>query len=160
MASDKLYKMRLGSPPHKHIKIRGESFEVVLLSSDIIRQIEEQVELYAQKNKDRVNDTVRALYYDSLLTYHALRDSDDPSLSSKVVDNPEDISAILDPSDIAEVTNAYSELMMNKAPKIELLNQEEMDEVKKHLEVTPLKELSTVLLVHLRNCHQTIVSER
>ena len=66
----------------------------------------------------------------------------------------------MDLEDINRVVNAYGELMMNKAPKLELLTQAQLETVKKHLEVTPLSDLSTVLLVHLANCHQTIVSEK
>jgi hypothetical protein len=159
MASDKLYKLREGIPPHKNVTIRGENFSVVILPTDTMRLIEEQTEEYCQKNKDKANDAVRQTYYDRLIAYHSLRDPDDITLSTKVAEKPEDIGSILDQADVGIITNAYGELLLNKAPKIELLTQEELDIIKKHLEATPLSDLSTVLLVHLSNCHQAIVSE-
>lgn len=158
MASDKLYKMRSGTPQHKSIKLRGEDFAIVLLGSDIIRSIEEQTEEYYNRNKDRVNDAVRAQYYNALLVFNCLRDPN--NLSERVADKVSDIESALDSVDMTEVVDAYRELIINKSPRIDLLTQDELDEVKKHLEVTALSDLSTVLCVHLKNCHLTIVSEK
>ena len=88
-----------------------------------------------------------------------MRDPSDPTLSTKIASSPAEVGECLDNEDISRICGAYGELIINKAPKLETLTQEELDIIKKHLEVTPLSDLSTVLLVHLKNCHQTIVSE-
>ena len=159
MASDKLYKLRNGIPPHKNITIRDEEFTVVLLPSDTVRQIEETTNEYASQNPEKVNDSVKSKYFDGLLVYNCLRDPSDTTFRNKIAEKPEDVIQVLDDMEIAKVTEAYGELMMNKAPKVEMITDEELNIIKKHLEVTPLSDLSTVLCVHLANCHQTIVSE-
>ncbi len=159
MAS-KLHQLRNGIPPHKRINIRGVDAMVVLVSSDTIKKCEETVEEYASNNKDRVNDKVRNNYFDQLLAYHCLRDPDDPTLNTKLASDVTEIAEILDNYDIGTIMEAYSELVMNKAPKIELLTEEQLDDIKKHLEVTKLSDLSTVSLVHLANFHLQIVSEQ
>jgi hypothetical protein len=77
-----------------------------------------------------------------------------------MTDSPEEVAAMMDLEDISRVVNAYQELILNKAPKLEMITQNQLDEIKNYLEVTPLSDLSTVLLVHLANCHRTIVSEK
>lgn len=155
MAS-KLSQLRNGIPPHKYIDIRGMRIAVVLIPSDILRQCEELTEEYGNNNKTKVNERVKSQYFDELLAYNCMRDPDD--LNKKIAESVEEVREILDIEDIGRVTSAYGELLMNKAPKIELLNEEQLDEIKKHLEVTPLKDLSTVSVVHLANFHQVIVS--
>lgn len=157
MAS-KLSKLRQGIPPHKMVLIRDMQVAVVILPSDIIRLCEEQMEEYAKKNPDKVNDNVKNQYFDRLLCYHCMRDPEDPSFETKLADSPEEVGQAMDLEDISRITGAYGELMMNKAPKIELLNEEEFENIKKFLEVTPLKGLNTVSLVHLANFHQTMDS--
>ena len=61
---------------------------------------------------------------------------------------------------VLQLFEKYNELLVNKAPKLEVLTEEELDSLKKYLEVTPLKDISTVSLVHLKYCHQTLVSEQ
>jgi len=162
MASDnlnKLSKLRQGIPPHKSVTINDVEFMVVLLSSDILRKIEEDTNEYACKHPNRVSNQAREQYYDDLLVFHCLRDPDDPTLQTKVASNASEISEVFGLAEISMVTAAYSELMMNKMPhNIELLTQEQFDELKKYLETTPLKDLSTVSLVHLTNFHQAITS--
>lgn len=157
MAS-KLSQLRQGISPHKIVEIGDMEFAVVILASDIMLQIEQEVQEYATQNESRVNAEIRNRLFDIKLCYHCMRDPQ--NINKRVSESPEEVASILDPEDISRVTQAYSELMINKAPKIELLNDEEFEELKKHLEVTPLKDLSTVLLVHLTNSHQTIRSER
>ena len=161
MVSSKIRQLRTGTPIHKKITLgSGDSsvdLAVVILNADVSQEIEESVQEYASENIDKVNDAVKNQYYNVLLAYHCLRDPDD--LSQRVVESPKELQEILDLEDISRIVNAYGELMMNKAPKLELLSQDQIDVIKKHLEVTPLKDLSTVLLVHLVSCHQTIVSE-
>ena len=157
MAS-KLSQLRQGIPPHKIVEIRGIEFAIVILASDIMLQIDQEVQEYATENAGKVNDEIRNRLFDIKLCYHAMRDPQD--INKRVSEDPDEVASILDPEDISRITQAYSELMLNKAPKIELLSDEEFEELKKYLEVTPLKDLSTVLLVHLTNSHQTIRSER
>ena len=159
MAGDKLSRMRQGLPVHSKVTLRDDIIlEVVVLPSDIMRQIDEQTEEYMNDNKNRVNATVRNRYFENLLVYHCLRDPDDPSLQTKVASSPQEIEKTLDDEDVSRVVNKYGELILNKSPKLEMLKQEDLDEIKKHLEVTPLNDLSTVLCVHLVNCHRTIAS--
>lgn len=98
--------------------------------------------------------------YNKLLAYYCMRDPDDPTMNTKLADSVEEVGEFLDLEDISRVVNAYSELIMNKAPKIELMSQEEFDELKKYLDVTPLSDLSTVSLVHLGNFRRSVVSEK
>ena len=87
-----------------------------------------------------------------------MRDPDD--ISERISSSVQEVMECMDLEDINRIVKAYGELMMNKAPKLELLTQDQLEVVKKHLEVTPLSDLSTVSLVHLANFHQTIVSEK
>lgn len=162
MAGGKLSKLREGIPLHKNVILGSGASSVkvavVLLANDLMQLIDEQTEEYCNENKNKVNARVRDYYHNRLMSFHCMRDIDDPTYQTKIADSIEEV-AELDLEDIKRVTNAYSELLLNKAPKLELLTQENLDELKKHLEVTQLSDLSTVLLVHLRSCHQTIVSE-
>lgn len=160
----KLWKLRSGIPEHKNITLgNGDStvdVTVVSLSADIMQMIDEKVEEYCKKNKDKVNESVRTQYYNINLVHHCMRDPNSDRFSDKMTDSPEEVAMMMDLEDISRVVNAYHEIILNKAPKLEFITQEQLDEIKKHLEVTPLSDLSTVLLVHLANCHQTIVSEK
>jgi hypothetical protein len=64
----------------------------------------------------------------------------------------------MDLEDISRVTMAYGELMVDKSPKLELMNEEEFEEIKKFLETTRLNDLNTVSLVHLTNFRQAMHS--
>jgi hypothetical protein len=124
-----------------------------------MQRIDEMTEEYSQSNATKMNDSVRAQYYNKLLVFSCMRDPSDKMLQTKMADSVEEIGGILDMEDIARVCNAYGELMINKAPKLEVLTQDQYDTIKNFLGKTQLSDISTVLLVHLINCHQTIVSE-
>lgn len=172
MAGDLSYlkRMRTGQPPHAIVTLGNgsDSFDVavVLLSNDVMLNINEAVEiryhevLDGDKYVKSTTDTqkTRAMFYNRLLCYHALREPD--NLDNKIANNPDEIGQYLDDEDIKRVCEKYNELIVNKAPKLEVLTEEELDSLKKYLEVTPLKDISTVSLVHLKYCHQTLVSER
>ena len=164
VGDNKLWKLRSGIPVHKNVTLgNGDSsveVAVVSLPADTMQMIDETVEEYVNKNKERINDAVRAQLYNIHLVYHCMRDPYSDRLSEKMASSPDEVSKIMDLEDISRITNAYQELILNKAPKLELLTEEQLDEIKKHLEITPLSDLSTVLLVHLANCHRTIVSEK
>lgn len=160
MASgSKLRNLRTGKPLHKKITLgNGDSqisVAIVILNSDTMLQIEEKTEEYCQTHK--VNNNIKTQYYNRLLVSECMRDPDDTHI--KLAESEEEIGAYMDLEDISRVVKAYQELMVNKAPKIEFLSQEDLDELKKHLEVTSLNDLSTVLQIHLKSCHQTLVSE-
>lgn len=161
--SSKLRNLRMGIPVHKNVTLgsgdRSVMVAVVALSIDAMQQIDEQVEIYHQSNPSKVNDDVRSQYYNRLLAYNCMRDPSDPTLSTKMAESADEIAEVLDLEDVSRIANAYGELMLNKAPKLEIITEEQLELVKKHLEVTQLSDLSTVLLVHLANCHQAIVSE-
>lgn len=160
----KLWKLRAGVPIHKNVTLGiGDStveVTVVSLSADIMQMIDETVEQYCKKNKDKVNDAVRTQFYNINLVHHCMRDPNSDRFSVKMTDSPEEVADMMDLEDISRIVNAYQELILNKAPRLEFITQEQLDEIKKHLEVTPLSDLSTVLLVHLANCHRTLVSEK
>lgn len=172
MAGDLSYlkRMRTGQPPHSIVTLGNgsDSFDVavVLLSNDVMLSINEDVErryheiLDGDKYVKNVTDTQknRAMFYNRLLCYHSMREPD--NLNNKIANNPDEIGQYLDDEDIKRVCEKYNELIVNKAPKLEVLTEEELDSLKKYLEVTPLKDISTVSLVHLKYCHQTLVSER
>lgn len=156
-----LHALRKGIPPHKKVHIGGPDgydVSVVVLSADKCLEIEEEVQEYCTSREKRVNDKVRQQFYNAILVKECMRDPDD--LSKHLADSVAEVMECMDLEDINRVVKAYGELMMNKAPKLELITHEQLEVVKKHLEVTPLSDLSTVLLVHLANCHQTIVSEK
>lgn len=171
MAGDISYlrRMRTGQPPHKIVTLGngGDSFQVavILLSSDKMLVINEAVQMRYSKTvvkgeeveDPRDNEKNRARYYNQLLCYESMRNPDD--LNEKIADSPEEVGELLDDEDIQRVCEMYNELIVNKAPKLEVLKQEELDQLKKYLEVTPLSDISTVSLVHLKYCHQTLVSE-
>jgi hypothetical protein len=172
MAGDMSYlkKMRTGQPPHNIVTLGNgsDSFEVavVLLSNDIMLSINEDVEsrYHGTSNGDNIIknplDTPknRAMYYNRLLCFHCMRVPD--NLNQKVANDADEIGQLLDDEDIKRVCEQYNNLLVNKAPKLEVLTEEELDSLKKYLEVTPLKDISTVSLVHLKYCHQTLVSEK
>ena len=159
----KLWQLRSGIPVHKNVTLgNGDStveVTVVLLPADTMQMIDEVVESYCKKNREKVNDSVRAQYYNINLVHHCMRDPNSDRFKDKMTESPEEVASMMDMEDISRIINAYQELILNKAPKLEFITQEQLDEIKKHLEVTPLSDLSTVLLVHLGNCHRTIVSE-
>jgi hypothetical protein len=171
MAGDISYlkRMRTGQPPHNIVTLGngGDSFEVavVLLSNDIMLSINEEVE-------DRYHSTIdgdkiiknpidtpknRAMYYNRLLCYNCMRVP--TNLNEKIASSADEVGQLLDDEDIKRICEQYNNLLVNKAPKLEVLTEEELDSLKKYLEVTPLKDISTVSLVHLKYCHQTLVSE-
>lgn len=153
--------LRRGIPPHKRVHIGGaDGYDVmvVVLSADKCLEIEEQTQDYCSSRGSKANENVKNQFYNALLVANCMRDPDD--LTVPIASSLNEVMECMDLEDINRVVNAYGELMMNKAPKLELLTQEQLETVKKHLEVTPLSDLSTVLLVHLANCHQTIVSEK
>lgn len=156
--------LRTGTPVHKNVVLQhGNSaitVAVVALSADEMQQIDEIVQDYATTNAKKVNDSVRGQYYNRLLAYYCMRDPSDKTFTARVAESVDEVGQILDIEDISRVVNAYGELMINKAPKLEALTQEQYDTIKKHLEETPLKDLSTVLCVLLKNCLQTIQSEK
>lgn len=156
----KLSQLRKGTPPHKTISLYDGKDEmkvaVVILPSDIIRMCEEETERYVNENKDKANDNIRNQYFDTLLVYYCLRNPD--NLEEKLADSIEEVGEVLDIEDITRITGAYRELMLNKAPKIELMSEDDLTEIKNFLSETPLKDLNTVSLVHLTNFHQTMVS--
>lgn len=160
----KLWQLRAGIPAHKNVILgNGDTtveVTVVALSADTMQMIDETVEVYCKRNKEKVNDTVRAQYYNIHLVHHCMRDPNSDRFSQKMTDSPEEVANMMDLEDISRIINAYQELILNKAPRLEMVTQEQLDDIKKHLEVTPLSDLSTVLLVHLANCHRTIVSEK
>ena len=160
----KLWKLRSGIPVHKNVTLgNGETaveVAVVSLSADTMKAIDETVELYCRQNKDRVNDVVRSQVYNIHLVHHCMRDPNSDRFSQKMTDSPEEVADMMDLEDISRIVNAYQELILNKAPRIDMLTQEQLDTIKNFLEVTPLSDLSTVLLVHLTNCHRTTVSEK
>lgn len=172
MAGDISYlkRMRIGQPPHGIVTLGNgsDSFEiaVVLLSNDIMLSINEAVEdryhEVAEGDKMVKNplDTqkTRAMYYNRLLCYHCMRVPTD--LNQKVASSVDEVGQLLDDEDIKRVCEQYNILIINKAPKLEVLTEEELDSLKKYLEVTPLKDISTVSLVHLKYFHQTLVSEK
>ena len=153
--------LRRGIPPHKRVHIGGtEGYDVtvVILSADKCLELEELTNEYCNTREKRVNDTVRNQFYNALLVNECMRDPDD--ISERISSSVQEVMECMDLEDINRIVKAYGELMMNKAPKLELLTQDQLELVKKHLEVTPLSDLSTVSLVHLANFHQTIVSEK
>lgn len=160
----KLWKLRAGVPVHKNVTLgNGDStveVTVVSLQADIMQKIDETVEEYCRKNRDKVNDAVRSQFYNINLVHHCMRDPNSDRFSAKMTDSPEEVAEIMDLEDISRVVNAYQEMILNKAPRLELISQDQLDEIKNFLEVTPLSDLSTVLLVHLANCHRTIASEK
>lgn len=159
----KLRLLRKGKQPSKIITLGNgdDAFDVriVLLSSDDMLDIEEQTEGYCSEIGNKANRVVRNNYYNKLLCAMCMRDPDDDTHEEPFA-TVDEIGKYLDVEDISRVCDAYKELMMNKAPKVELLTEDELTELKNYLEVTHLKDISTVLLVHLKSCHQTLVSEK
>lgn len=164
VGGSKLWKLRAGIPVHKNVVLgNGDStveITVVALPAETMQMIDETVEAYCKQNRDKVNDAVRSQFYNINLAYHCMRDPNSERYTEKIAESPEEVARAMDLEDISRVINAYQELILNKAPRLEFITQEQLDEIKKHLEVTPLSDLSTVLLVHLANCHRTIASEK
>lgn len=160
----KLAILRRGVPMHKRVTLgSGDNaidVVVVLLSSDDMLDIEGATEEYCKSIGDKNNRIVRNNYYNRLLCALAMRDPDDTTFNTLMVEDADEVGEFMDVEDIDRVCAAYKELLQNKAPKMELLNEEELEEIKNFLGVTPLKDLSTTLRVYLRYCHQTIVSEK
>lgn len=161
MAGDiiKLRDMRTGKPPHKTITLGNgdESMRVavVLLSADAMLNINEKVDSRYGSDKSG-NKITRNQYYNILLSTQCLRSVDD--INIRLVDDEDELSSLLDLEDIKRICEAYNELIVNKAPKLETLKEEDYDELKKFLEVTKLKDLNTVSLTYLKYFHQTIHS--
>lgn len=163
--TSKLAALRKGVPLHKRITLGVEPYildvVVVLLSSDDMLDIEQETEEYCRSiGEKRVNKIVRNNYYNRMIAACAMRDPSDPSLQTLMVDDPDEVGEYLDIEDIDRVVAAYKELLSDKVPKMELLTDDQLEEIKNYLRVTPSKDLSTTLRLHLKSCHQTIVSRR
>lgn len=166
---DKIRGLRSGKKTRGFVKLgMGEdsvTVAVVLLPSDVMLDINETVEeRYAPEVVDGVvvknskqSDVTRAQYYNQLLCFHCMREPED--LEVKVFDKFEDVGKNLTLEDIKRVCEAYNNLIVNNSDKLETLKQEDYDELKKYLEVTPLKDLSIVSQVHLMYFLQTLLSE-
>ena len=154
--------LRTGRPPHKivHLGDENDGFDVavVVLSADKCLEMEEQTQQYCSTKPNSCNEAVKNQFYNALLCLNCVRDSND--LNTPLANDLKEVMECLDIEDINRVIKAYGELMMNKAPKLELLTDEQLEEVKKFLEETPSSALSTVLRAHLAVCHQQIVSDR
>ena len=153
--------LRRGVPPYRRIRIGGDNgfdIAVVVLNADKCLEIEELTQEYCSTRQSKTNENVKNQFYNALLCLYCMRDPDD--LNAQIAEDINEVMSTLDLEDINRIVGTYNELMINKAPKLELINDEQLEEIKKFLEVTPLSDLSTVLLVHLANCHQTIASEK
>lgn len=172
MAGDTLNKirnMRMGKRSHSTVKLgMGDDsvvVAVVLLPSDIMLDINEMVEeRYAPTVQDGVvvknskqNDATRNQYYNQLLCLHCMREVN--NLDESIFSTIEEVGSILTLEDIKRVCEAYNALIVNNSDKLETLKQEDYDQLKKLLEVTPLKDLSIVSQVHLMYFLQTVLSE-
>ena len=172
MAGDTLSRirsMRMGKRSHSKVKlgVGDDSVEVavVLLPSDIMLDINEQVEeRYAPTIQDgvvvknaRQNDVTRSQYYNQLLCLHCMREITD--LDMPIFATVEDVGSVLTLEDIKRVCEAYNALIVNNSDKLETLKEEDYDELKKFLEATPLKDLSIVSQVHLMYFLQAVLSE-
>lgn len=165
----KIRNLRSGKRTRGFVKLgMGEdsvTVAVVLLPSDVMLDINETVEeRYAPEVVDGVvvknskqSDVTRAQYYNQLLCYHCMREPED--LEVKIFENAKDVGENLTLEDIKRVCEAYNNLIVNNSDKLETLKQEDYDELKKYLEVTPLKDLSIVSQVHLMYFLQTLLSE-
>ena len=172
MAGDtfnKIRSLRSGKRTRGFVKLgMGEdsvTVAVVLLPSDIMLDINETVEeRYAPEIKDGVavknskqSDVTRAQYYNQLLCYHCMCEPED--LDVKIFEKFEDVGHNLTLEDIKRVCETYNNIIVNNSDKLETMKPEDYDELKKFLEVTPLKDLSIVSQVHLMYFLQTVLSE-
>lgn len=166
---DRIRSMRMGKRSCSSVKLGvGDDsvvVAVVLLPSDIMLDINEEVEeRYAPiiKNGETVqnpkkNDVTRSQYYNQLLCLHCMREIDD--INTPIFNSVEEVGSILTLEDIKRVCETYNNLIVNNSDKLETLKEEDYDELKKYLEVTPLKDLSIVSRVHLMYFLQTVLSE-
>lgn len=166
---DRLRNMRMGNKAHALVTLgNGDDsvdVAVVLLPSDIMLSINETVEERyhnivqdgVEISNPKVNEVTRNQYYNQLLCMYCMRDVSD--LDSRIFDNEKDVGSTLTLEDIKRVCEKYNELIINNSEKLETLKEEDYDELKKYLEVTPLSDLSIVSQVHLMYFLQTILSE-
>ena len=172
MAGDtlnKIRKMRTGKRSCSMVRLGiGDDIvqvAVVLLPSDTMLEMNELVaERYAPQVVDGVsvdntkdNEITRSQYYNQLLCMYCMREPD--NLDERIFTKIDEVGSILTLEDIKRVCEAYNALIVNNSDKLETLKQEDYDELKKYLEVTPLKDLSIVSQVHLRYFLLTILSE-
>lgn len=167
--SSKIRNLRIGKRSHGTVKLgMGEDsvmVAVVLLPSDTMLSINEEVEeRYSDIIQDGVvmknpkqNEITRNQYYNKLLCYHCMREVN--NLDEHIFSSQDEVGEILTLEDIKRVCEKYNELIVNNSNKLETLKQEDYDELKKFLEVTPLSDLSIVSQVHLMYFLQTILSE-
>ena len=166
---DRIRGMRTGKQSNIKVilGVGDDSVEVavVLLPSDIMLDINEMVEeRYTPIVQDGVtvknpkyNDATRNQYYNQLLCMYCMREID--NIETRIFSDISEVGSILTLEDIKRVCEAYNTLVVNNSNKLETLKQEDYDELKKALEVTPLKDLSIVSQVHLMYFLRTIRSE-
>jgi hypothetical protein len=152
-----LQKLREGTPVSSEISIRGVKFTIVVVAADITRQIEERAEKYTTDNPNSTNKVSRDAFFNRELVFECLRDPND--LSKRVAENAEEIGTTFDGEELARICEKYANMVINKVPKLEFLSGADLDEIKKYLDVTQLKDLDTVSAVHLANFLRTIRSE-
>lgn len=153
----KLSLLRSGTPTHTLVTLNGDlSVAVVAVPIDEIVQCEISTDAYIKALGEVAKDNayIKEHAYNCQLIYRILRDPQ--NLSMKMADSAEEIMKNLDAEDITRILDTYTKMMINKAPKLEFINEEQLDEIKKHLEVTPLSDLNSVSLVHLMNFHQAM----
>jgi len=151
----KLAKLRLGTPPHKIISVKGMDIAVVVVSSDVIRICEEAISSH-KYTKDGITDDLRNYIYDVNMCFHCMRDPED--LNIKVADSIKETRESLDMNDVHLVTQAYQDLMLEGAPKLEMITEEEYTSIKKTLEQTKVNDLNIVSQLHLKSFHLTTIS--
>lgn len=169
----KLRELRTGKQQYKVINL-GDVKEkldiaVVLLSADVMLSINEKVEeryhiINTDKKEDntsddaKLNSITRNQYYNILLCLNCVREADD--INAHVFSTEEEVGSTLDLEDIKRVCENYNELLVNRAYKLETIKEEDIDEIKKALEVTSLNDLSIVSQVHLAYFLQAVRSEK
>lgn len=126
---------------------------VVIVPTSTLRQIECDIEEWCQGHPKQASQQVRKQMYDIMLIHECTRDKD--NIDVKITDSWQEAETLLDNEDVSRILSRYQELMVNKAPKIELLTDEEFEKLKKLLEGTKLTDLSTVSALHLKNCLTT-----
>lgn len=157
----KLHELRRGNPKFSRVYLGDENdgveVAVVILTADDVLDIDEQVQVYCSSAPNKINDIVRSEIANAMICQRAIRNPD--NLDEKLLDSLKQTLEMLDLEDMGRIIKAYNELMINRAPKLETLSSEDLEEIKKKLKTAKLKDLNIVQRLHLTSFLQAMRSE-
>lgn len=144
-----LHKIKNGKKNTKLVEFPGSTTKValVILSSNEITQAKVASDAYILEKKIS-GDTYMDMAFQQEIIFRALRDKD--NLENRLADNIDEIRA-LEVNELAYLQVQYNLFQQENSPFLSAVTEEQLDILKKTLEIMSLKDLSGESLVALRS---------